>query len=526
LSGAGRITFMKKNNKCIKITSLAKICGVVMMRILIDTNILIYREDYHIIPSNLQSLLKTLNDLGIKVLIHPLSIKEIKRDEDQKRRSVNLSKMGTCPLLENPPSFENDQQFLLAVGETNNIHEFVDNHLLYCVYKNAVDFLITEDRAIHRKARRLNISDRIFSIEDASDYFKKEHLVEKIPAPPSLKYVPVHNLDLNDPLFNSLKEEYPEFTDWWGKISREGRKAWVYFKEDTTLGAILIYKIEDEAVDSIPPLAKKRRVKICTFKVTHTGYKIGELFIKLAIMFAVNNNADELYLTHFTKSEDYLFELITEFGFYKVAEKNGEDLFLKKTVPDEKTEDPIEVSRKFYPSFYDGKRVKKFIVPIRPEYHNRLFTDYRPRQPSLFEVMGDLIIEGNTIKKAYLTHSRIRKMSEGDILLFYRSLDEHKITTLGVVERVYYDLEDPDEITRYVGKRSVYTKEEIEEMAERPTKVILFRHHFHLKKPLHLNHLRVNKIFSGAPQSIIGISHEKYLWIRKEGDIDERFTVD
>jgi len=38
------------------------------MRILIDTNIFIYRENSHIIPSNLQSLLKTFFDYfsGIK----------------------------------------------------------------------------------------------------------------------------------------------------------------------------------------------------------------------------------------------------------------------------------------------------------------------------------------------------------------------------------------------------------------------------------------------------------------------------
>ncbi len=110
-------------------------------------------------------------------------------------------------------------------------------------------------------------------------------------------------------------------------------------------------------------------------------------------------------------------------------------------------------------------------------------------------------------------------------MLFYRSVDERMITSLGVIEKVYHNLRSPDEIIRYVGKRSVYTKKEIEEIAKKSTKVILFKQHFHLKKPLALDYLRTNDILSGAPQSIVRISHEKYLPIKRGGDINERFTI-
>jgi hypothetical protein len=262
-------------------------------------------------------------------LVHPLSVHEIEKGRNHERREITLSKIKTYPILDNPLSFENNQQFLAIVDHANNAHELVDNNLLYCIYKNVVDFLITEDRGIHRKSERLGISDRVFDIDEALEYFKKQLSVEKVPTPPALKYVPVHNLDINDPIFTSLKEEYAEFIDRWGKISREGRKAWVYFKGDR-LGAILIYKIEDEAITSNPPLPEKRRLKISTFKVTYTGYKIGELFTKISVAFAISNNIDELYLIYFTKPNDSLVVLIENFGFYKVAEKNGEDIFIKK----------------------------------------------------------------------------------------------------------------------------------------------------------------------------------------------------
>jgi hypothetical protein len=88
--------------------------------------IFIYRENYHIIPGNLQSLLKTLNDLIVQILVHPLSAHELEKDRNQERRAITLSKIKTYPLLDNPPPLKSDHQFLTFVGQTNNAHEFVD----------------------------------------------------------------------------------------------------------------------------------------------------------------------------------------------------------------------------------------------------------------------------------------------------------------------------------------------------------------------------------------------------------------
>ncbi|KAB3542744.1 MAG: hypothetical protein C5617_008665 [ANME-2 cluster archaeon] len=65
--------------------------------------------------------------------------------------------------------------------------------------------------------------------------------------------------------------------------------------------------------------------------------------------------------------------------------------------------------------------------------------------------------------------------------------------------------------------------EDIENIAKKPTLVILFTWHFHLPTPLKLNELETMGI--SAPQSIAQISDEKYLRIKTRGGIDERFTV-
>lgn len=220
----------------------------------------------------------------------------------------------------------------------------------------------------------MNLKDRVLSIDEAISVFRNRLINETVANPPALNKLSVHNLDINDRFFDSLKEEYgtSDFEKWFKRISQQGRKCWVHFKEDGTIGALLVYKIEDELIDSIPPIPASKKLKLATFKVSYVGNKIGELFIKLAIEHSIKNQIDELYLTHFTKEEDYLVDLINEYGFCKTATKrNGEDIYLKKLiVPDSKIKQfsPIEISKLYYPSFYDGEDVNKFIVPIRPEF--------------------------------------------------------------------------------------------------------------------------------------------------------------
>jgi len=276
-----------------------------------------------------------------------------------------------------------------------------------------------------------------------------------------------------------------------------------------------------------------KRLKIVTLKVSHEGHKIGELLLKVAFGIAANNNLSQVYLTHFSEAEDKLVFLITQFGFKSVGVipgKREEDVFIKKLYPtDEECKGltPLQISEEYYPTFYDGKDVGKFIVPIQPNYHHRLFTDFyeeKGRQVTIQETIGDFIVEGNTIKKAYLINSRIRKLKEGDIVLFYRSQDIKAITSLGVIDEVSCSLENPDEIKKIIGKRSVYSKNEIE-LFQKPLTVILFRHHMNLKKSIKFLTLNESGILNGPPQSIQEIDDEKFSKIKELGEINERFTV-
>jgi len=447
------------------------------MRILLDSKIYEITAD-HVLSNNLRDLLDVLKGVGAEVITGPLSLKDLGRADF------------------------------------------------------AIDFLITENRDLHKDASTKDLDDRVLLVEEAlqifNNYIKKDTKIVPLP----LKRELVRNLNYDDHIFDTLKEEYkPGFEGWFNKISKEGRKGWVYYRKDGTIGAILIYKLEIESIeDSEPPLPERKRLKVAMLKVTYIEHKIGELFIKMTVDVSVKNNVDEIYLTHFTKPNDPLVKLISEYGFNKIAVKNnGEDIFAKKLIVEgneAKGLSPIEISKIFYPSFYDGDHVKKFVVPILPEYHNKLFTDFSRRQITLPEYADEFVVEGNTIKKAYLSHSNIKRMGRGDIILFYRSEDEQAITSLGVVEAVYTGVENTGQILQLVGKRTVFSREEIDKWVERgPVSIFLFRHHFHLMRSVDLDRLVNEQVIKAAPQSAMEISNEKYAQIKKMGGIDERYTI-
>ncbi|MBB6497326.1 hypothetical protein [Methanococcus maripaludis] len=500
------------------------------MRVLLDTNIFIYREDDSEISEELQELSRLLNERAT-ILIHPKSREDIRKDTDEERKQVMLSKLNSYACLEYPPSPGNDSTFNSTVGSPRRSNDDIDNHILYAVYRNAVNYLITEDRGIHKKAVQLGLKNRVLSLNEALGVFNEYYREISRKTLSQIKHIPIHNLHLTDPIFNSLRDDYPEFDDWFSRKASEGRKCWCYLNEGN-IGAILIYTANDnDPILTNPPRCGKRRFKICTLKVDYLGHKLGELLLKQALDFCVDNSIDEIYLTHFAHSGfDHLVDLVMEYGFEDIGlNERGENVYLKSLNPSDSEIAACNINelfKKFYPKYYDGTQVKKFVIPIIPQYHERLFTGYHKRTNlTLKEWMGDFITEGNTIKKAYISHSSIRNMRKGDVLLFYRSRDHKELTTLGILEEFKAGLTSSEEIINMVGKRTVYSAFEIEKIAKKPTTVMIFTMHFHLDSPIPLKVLKANSILRGPPISVTEISHSGYEQIKELGGVNGNLTI-
>ena len=490
------------------------------MKIIFDTNILIHIEDPKELSPNLQDLLNIIRRYGHQIFIHPASLKDINNDKDVQRRRIILSKLKGYPLIELPPKPTDD--FLSMMGPSSSSNEINDNEILFAIKKNAADILITEDYGLHKKANRVDLDDRVLSIASALDYFKNLY-ARIVPKHALLKEDYVRNLDVDDPFFDLLKEDYIAFRDWFKRISIEGRKCWVY-QEDGKIKTLLILKEENELIETVPPIPAAERLKIATLKVDLSGYKLGELLLKMAFQYCIDNHIFEIYLTHFRKENDGLIHLIENYGFESVGflKKNKEEVFIKKYIPLEKELPPVEMSKKYYPSFKDNQKIRKFLIPIQPEFHERLFPDYENRQMKLTDY-SEINAPGNAIKKAYLSYSRIKKMRAGDIILFYRSKDQKAVISLGVVDQKPFHTDDLELLLRFVGKRSVYSHPELKTWTEKPVFIILFRHHLNLPKPLDISFLRDHSI--PVPQTISEINHKQYMAIKEGGEIDERFTV-
>jgi hypothetical protein len=336
-----------------------------------------------------------------------------------------------------------------------------------------------------------------------------------------------HEVDIDQAFFDSLKTDYGEeaFKIWYNKCIKESRECYVY-EVDREVKAFLMLKEENEPLETHNIIAAAKRVKIATLKVDLTGSKIGELFLKIAFEYCINNEIFEIYLTHFETKNDTLVHVIADFGFEKVGElrRNNEPVYLKKLLPEFEDLSPLETSRKYYPCFKDGESIRKFVIPILPEFHDTLFPEYKKRQMKITDY-SEINIPGNTIKKAYLSSSKITTLREGDIILFYRSHDQKAITSLGIVDHEPIRTKDIDEVKRIVGKRSVYTEGQLKQKADKSVFIIRFKHHFYLPNPLNLDYLVKKDILKDAPQSITEINHERYLALKAGGKLDERFTV-
>ncbi|MEM0139314.1 MAG: EVE domain-containing protein [Ferroplasma sp.] len=337
----------------------------------------------------------------------------------------------------------------------------------------------------------------------------------------NLERVTADKLNINDKIFDTLKEDYKEFGEWFKKIQEEKRKCIISKDENQNLVALMIYKEENEQIELANNriIDKNPRLKISTFIVTMNHFKFGEALIKIAVDECMKLGITEIYLTHFIKQNDSLVNLISKYGFMQKGKNyRSEAVFLKRLRPETaiKIENYAEFNNEYYPSFYDGKNVNKFIIPIRPDFYRRLFVS---EQMALF---GNPVASINTIEKIYLSNSKNKIIKGGDLIIFYRSHDKHCILEIGIVESICRT-SDKNHIAKFVGDRSVYTKKEL--ASENKEKLIIkFNNVFPLRNSLSIEDLVKYKILKSAPQSITEISEESYKVIKKEGGIDESFT--
>lgn len=501
------------------------------MRVLLDTNIIVHREASKVYNKDIGLLFNWLDKLHYEKCVHPVTIEEIKTYKDSD--VVDTMKIK----LENYNVLKTVSQDLpqIAYLRTHDKHsnDSNDTTILNELLNNRVNFLITEDKGLHRKAKYLGIEERVYKIDSFI-----EKLVFENPGLTEYKVLSVKkeyfgNIDLKDSFFDSFKEDYEEFESWFN--SKSDKESYVCLIGGE-VKAFLFLKVETESEnynDITPMFAPKKRLKIGTFKVTSTGLKLGERFLKVIFDNALINHVDEIYVTIFDKREEQqrLVDLLEEWGFLfwgTKTTKNGiENVYVRdfsKTIK--------ENPRDCYPYIKRDSRV--FLNPIWPDYHTELFPDSYLNNESPMDYIENQP-HRNAIKKIYISRSFNKNLVSGDIILFYRTGGYHQsvISTIGVVENVITDIQSEEEFIRLCRKRSIFSDDELKKWwnfnpKNRPFIVnFLYTDTFPMPKVnlKRLIEIGVIKSAEDAPRGFVQIKNDKFEEFLKVARANESYIV-
>ncbi|ANK84693.1 MULTISPECIES: GNAT family N-acetyltransferase [unclassified Rhizobium] len=492
---------------------------------LIDTNILIGLEDYRAVGAAYAKFSSLAAAHKVNVFVHEAARDDIARDKDAERRRISLSKIAKYQILGKRRGLT-QAELEAEFGPLRKPNDIVDAILLHTLKSNAVDFLVSQDKGLHERALRhsAELGRRVLFVGDAADLLTQTYEPKQVPIR-HVAEVDAHMIDHEDGFFNSLRDGYLEFDDWWReKCVRQHRPCWVVYDDDKLAG--LIVRKEETAIDTDAVTKVERILKVCTFKVApeKRGVKLGELLLKQVLWYAQMNGYDLAYLTTY-EDQATLINLLEFYGFRQAGKKPDGELIYERAFSLEKlADDPAvtayEAARKNYPRFLVTDEIRGFGIPIKEEYHDTLYPDlWNPRQSDLFNGTSTAdrpARPGNTIRKVYLCRAPSNLGPAGSLLFFYKSASKEQpsqaITALGILESITL-AKSTRELMHLTGGRSVYSEQQLDAWnatQARPVKVINYLLVSYIEPAIGLDELRRIGVVNGNPQqSIYEIRHDQ-----------------
>lgn len=342
------------------------------------------------------------------------------------------------------------------------------------------------------------------------------------------------DIDLGDPFFDSLKDDYREFAEWFSR--KREKDAWV-LREDGKIRAFLYLKLETGPLDDVAPSRPAaKRLKAGTMKVVAHGTRLGERFLRLIFDEALEQAVDEIYVTVFPKHEP-LVKLLKHWGFTKQGTKtsdNGvEDVYIRSMAWT-----GSGGLFKDYPFLSPGD-TRKYLLAIYPEFHTRLFPDSKLRTESSDIIRN--IAHTNSIFKIYIGWSdAIAQLRPGDVVVIYRTKDPRAqsawyssvATSVCVVDKVLHghDFKSEDEFVRRCAAYSVFTEDELRGFWRRKRETLTalrMTYNFALpKRPNRKALIEQVGLDGDARWSVLPLTDPQFGAILRLGQADERLVVD
>lgn len=416
----------------------------------------------------------------------------------------------------------------LLADATKTENDTIDNQLLFEVYSDRADILITEDRKMRKKAEILGIANRVFSINAFIQKVSIENPALIDYKALSIKKELFGNIDVHNSFFDSFRPDYNGFNKWFsGKCDEE---AYVCRTDRNDILGFLYLKTEDETEDYsdiTPAFLPRRRLKVGTFKVEASGFRLGERFLKIIFDNAIERNLSEIYVTMFKDRPELtaLYHLLLHWGFFEYGTKNTngktETVLVKRL-------GTYDASKTVIENFPNLKRESaKMILPIAPQFHTSLFPDSKLNTEIDFVKN---VPHRYALQKVYISWASTNSLKPGDLLVFYRMGEEGTykryssvITTIGVVDEVISRFSCKDDFLRQCQNRSVFSTEELENFWKNHyynLKVLKFVFVKSLSKRLTLDWLQKNGIVAPmqGPRPFTALTDDQFESILKESN--------
>lgn len=436
------------------------------MRVLLDTNIIIYRENKKMTNYSIGHLFRWLDKLKYDKLIHPLTKKEIAEYKYSDPAEAMTLKLDAYQELKTQAPMAKQVTDLAATIDKNE-NDRVDTVLLNEVYQGRVDLLITEDKRLRQKGGLLGLGHKVLSINAFLTIATSENpsLIEYKAL--AVQKVPIGSLDVNNEFFDSLRNAYGGFDIWFNRKCDE--EAYICRDDSGRLLGFLYLKpenIDENYSDISPCFSPKKRLKIGTFKVDATGFRLGERFIKIILDNAIEQNVDEVYVTLFENRPELetLATLLSRWGFenHGVKKSTGEKVLTKQM---RQYCDALSPRENFPNLRYD---TQKFIMPIQPKYHTSLLPDSILRNENENDFLAKTPYR-YALQKVYISFAPERNIHPGDIVIFYRNGVPGNaghtavLTSVAIVDEAITNFRSKEEYMSHVQNRSVFTNNELEE---------------------------------------------------------------
>ncbi|MEI3289735.1 MAG: ASCH domain-containing protein [Eubacterium sp.] len=492
--------------------------------VLLDTNIVIKRESSKGVSFEVAKLFNWFGNKNIKTFVHPLTKKELEGYKDETVKATILTKLNSYDFL---PSFATDVDayFNSVISRySSDKNGQVDNALIREVYNDNVGLLLTDDNLILKKAEELYIRDRVLTSAELLAFFEKNY-------PQNIEYkmlaVKLKNfdeVDLNSEFFDTLREDYEgrKFDNW---FKRKGKEKAYVFEEKNELKGFLYVKVEfpnePDYLKVTPNLSPKKRLKVGTFKIKRTGFRLGERFLKIIFDNARNYGVDEIYVTLFEDKRDdvkALQKLMEQWGFKKYGYKdNGETVLVKSMEKYDILQDP----KYNYPLLKNN--IQYFFLPIYPEYHTDLFPDMILRNENM-HLYQENIAHRYAIEKIYLTGSPNIAAKPGDVVLIYRTGERYPkkyssvVSGIAIIQEIH-PTKNVKECIEICKNRSIFSEDEIRKQHCRRPTVVKLLDYIPFKNKVKNYQLFDYGIIQGGtgPRSFATVSKEHFEIIYKLG---------